>query len=171
MDEPIPPDPLDQLFESFEHDGAPWLELHHNLLASSAMLPACSWRPYVRFPVQTPAGRKHAEQEISGSLIEGLHEAGQAVFHYSRENEWPSLSQPAIFVLIVAIDQIVDFVDLCSVPASNERTVSVFRYSGQPVGGFLLWFFQRWWVASGFVRWVRQSASDRKMFDSYFTEA
>ena len=155
------------IFKDIEHDGRAWMELRNRLEVARAVLPSCNWRPAITFPGLSQEAVSEAKRQVFTAADLAAEESARAMLHRNRENEWPDLSPEAAFFLIVAIDQMIDFLELCY-NTDGEDVRSLFPYSGQSDGELIMWLFYRWWIGPGIRRWLDRVVTDRRLFEFYF---
>jgi len=92
----------------------------------------------------------------------------RAFSHTLAQNEWPVLTEQEVWNLTIALEQIVRFLDLCSVP-DGQQNLTLFRGAEPDKGGkVILWFYAQWWSGVGLRRWVGDVTRDEAIFYQYF---
>lgn len=92
----------------------------------------------------------------------------RAFSHTLAQSEWPVLTKQEVWNLTIALEQIVRFLDLCSVP-DGKRNLTLFRGLEPDKGGIAaLWFYAQWWSGVGLRRWIEDVTRDEATFYLYF---
>jgi hypothetical protein len=161
-------DPVTEILGQHEFDGTAWKELHRVLQSSLAVLPTCEVHAAIDFPKSDdPKDKERAMRQVLEGMGEGHVGCFRAILYSIREHEWPALSDQEVFHLTVCLDQMVAFLEQCFVEIDG-RCLSLFPYSKQSEDALVLWMFWRWWLEGGLMRFVRQAATDRSLYDRYF---
>jgi hypothetical protein len=164
---------IDDIFKEVEFEDSFWVSVRNAIQTSLALLPDVSWQPKLDFPpsqelANNPNATRKAKHEAIQAFGPSTETAARALFHTLAKNEWPVLTQPEVWNLTIALEQIVRFLDLCFVP-DGQRNLSVFPALEPDKGGkVILWLYIRWWHGVGLPRWLEDVTRDETTFYQYF---